>query len=68
MKNIKELADSWVNTDTAAIRQDVERLGSVAAAAQYSAEMSVGQPDWEALSTEDGRAALVSAISNIVTK
>lgn len=63
---LQELARSWVNTDPAAIRKDVARLGGVAAAAEYSADMSIGQPQWEPLSTEDGRAALVIAITDIL--
>jgi hypothetical protein len=66
MKNLQDIANSFVNTDTAAIRDDVQRLGSIQAAADYSANMSAGQPDWEALDSEEGRAALVVAISQLV--
>lgn len=62
--DINQLARSYVHTDTAAIRQDVARLGSVEAAAAYSADMAIGQPDWEPLATDEGRAALVAAIKN----
>lgn len=66
MNNIQALADSFVNTDTAAIRDDVTRLGGVEAAAEYCASMASGQPDWEPLASDEGRAALCRAIRNIV--
>lgn len=66
MNNLQELANSFVSTDTSAIREDVERLGSIEEAADYSADMSSGQPDWEALDSDEGRAALVIAISQLV--
>ncbi len=66
MKNLQDLANSFVNTDTAAVREDLKRLGSIEAAADYSANMSAGQPDWEVLDSEDGRAALVVAIRQLV--
>ena len=65
MKNLIDLARSFVNTDTAAVRDDVQRLGSVKAAADYSADMSAGQPDWEALDSDEGREALVAAIADL---
>ena len=61
--NLKELARSFVATDIAAIRADVIRLGSIDAAAAYSADMAVGQPHWEALDSDEGRAALRAAIA-----
>lgn len=64
--NLGELAASFVNTDTSAIRGDVTRLGSIESAADYSASMSAGQPDWEALDSEAGRKALETAIRSLV--
>lgn len=64
--NITDLAESFVGTDTNAIRGDVRRLGSVKAAADYSADLSSGQPDWESLDSDEGRAALEQAIENLV--
>lgn len=64
--NLADLADSFVGTDTAAIRDDVKRLGSIEAAADYSAGMSAGQPDWEVLDSDEGRKALVKAIARLV--
>jgi hypothetical protein len=49
MKSLIDLAHSFVDTDTAAICDDVQRLGGVEAAADYSADIASGQPDWEAL-------------------
>jgi hypothetical protein len=66
MKTLQELANSFISTDTSAILDDVERLGSIENAADYSADMSAGQPDWEALDSDEGRAALVVAISQLV--
>ena len=67
MKNeLNNLAYSFVNTDSFAIKKDVCRLGSIRAAAEYSSEMAIGQPTWEELSTEDGVAALEVAIRDIV--
>lgn len=64
--NLSDLAESFVGTDTAAIRDDVKRLGSIEAAADYSADMACGQPDWEALDSDEGRAALEQAIARLV--
>lgn len=63
---LKDLAESWVATDTDGVRKDVARLGSVRAAAEYSSEMSIGQPDWEELATEEGVKALEAAIADIL--
>lgn len=65
--NLADLADSFVGTDTAAIRDDVRRLGSIEAAADYSADMSAGQPEWESLDSDEGREALRQSIARIVT-
>lgn len=63
---ISRLADSFVNTDTHAIRKDVTRLGSVSAAADYSADIAAGQPDWEALDSDEGRKALEQSIGELI--
>lgn len=62
---IKALAESWVDTDPDAIRKDVAQLGGVTEAADYSADMAVGQPHWEALSSREGRRALRVAIRDV---
>lgn len=63
---LSKLADSFASTDTFAIKQDVCRLGSIRAAAEYSSKMAIGQPDWESLSSDEGVAALELAIRDIV--
>jgi hypothetical protein len=64
--DLNALAKSVVNTDTGSIRDDVARLGGIRQAAEYSADISIGQPDWEALATPDGINALEVAIKSLV--
>lgn len=64
--NLNDLADAFISTDTAAIRDDVSRLGSVRAAAAYCSAMAAGQPDYAALDSDAGRKALRVAINALV--
>lgn len=64
--NINTIAECFVATDTAAIRDDVRRLGGIEAAAEYSADMASCQPEWEALASDDGQVALAAAIRDLV--
>lgn len=65
MNSLINLARSFVSTDPTAVRDDVTRLGSVKAAANYSADMSAGQSDWEALNSDEGREALMVVIADM---
>lgn len=60
--SLQDLANSFVATDRAAIRRDVARLGSIADAADYCADIACEQPHWEALDSDEGRTALAVAI------
>lgn len=66
MNIIEALAKSFVETDPSAIRDDVSRLSSIREAADYSASMAAGQPDWEALDSQEGRVFLGRAITDAV--
>lgn len=64
--DLSALADAFCSTDTHAICADVERLGGIEEAADYCADMAAGQPDYEALDSDDGREALAESIRAIV--